>query len=265
MHARIPILVLAGAAALAACAPKRIHEQPVLETGQRVPPAEAAAPAATERQAQEQARRDAIAAEAAARCAPAICGAIARGEVALGMSRIEVLAATRTTETAWAARDAGNAAILVPAFVTSPPHDALGELAMVQLMDGKVARYSYREAQGMRVVATPSDTGTAGRASARAEMLLREGDDLTARGDLKGALDRYDRAQVLRADDPLIDYRIATVLDKALRPIEALVRYQLFLHQMELENIEAAGAANARLAEAIAQARQRVIILEKQK
>ena len=68
------------------------------------------------------------------------------------------------------------------------------------------------------------------------EMLLREGDDLVARGDFNGALNRYDRAQVLRMNDPIVDYRIATVLDKQLRPIEAQIRYQLFLHKLELED-----------------------------
>jgi hypothetical protein len=46
--------------------------------------------------------------------------------------------------------------------------------------------------------------------------------------------------------------------------MEAQIRYQLFLHKLELEKIEANGRANAYLADAIAQARQRVIILEKQ-
>jgi hypothetical protein len=95
-------------------------------------------------------------------------------------------------------------------------------------------------------------------------MLLREGDDLVARGEFDMALSRYDRAQVLRPGDAQIDYRIATVLDKQLRPIEALIRYQLFLHRLELERIEAVGQAYGHLANAIAHARERVIILEKQ-
>jgi hypothetical protein len=57
---------------------------------------------------------------------------------------------------------------------------------------------------------------------------------------------------------------MATSLDKLLRPREAELRYMLFLHRMELEKIEAVGNANAKLAEAIAQARQRVIVIEKQ-
>lgn len=112
------------------------------------------------------------------------------------------------------------------------------------------------------MVDAPADATTEGRARARAEMLLREGDDYAARGELDAALDRYDRAQVLAAD-PIVDYRIATVLDKQLRPIEALIRYQLFLHRLELEKIEATGDAYAKLADAIARARERIIVLEK--
>jgi hypothetical protein len=153
---------------------------------------------------------------------------------------------------------------MVPASIEAPPRDALGEIALVQLRDGRVSTYSYREAQGVRVVAERADATTEGRASALAEMLLREGDDFTARGDLQAALDRYDRAQILRPGDAIVDYRIATVLDKQLRPIEALVRYQLFLHKLEIEKIEARGRASGYLADAIAQARQRVIVLEKQ-
>jgi len=63
----------------------------------------------------------------------------------------------------------------------------------------------------------------------------------------------------------MIGYRIATVLDKELRPIEALIQYRLFLHQLELENIEARGDAAAKMADAIARARERIIVLEKQK
>nr|PZN89719.1 MAG: hypothetical protein DIU52_12240 [bacterium] len=95
-------------------------------------------------------------------------------------------------------------------------------------------------------------------------MLVREGDDLVARGDLDAALDRYDRAQVLQPDNVELEYRIATVLDKQLRPIEASIRYRLFLHRLELEEIEAVGDAYAKLADAIARARERIIVLEKQ-
>ena len=254
--------------ALVACSTRRVNEEPILQTGDRLPTADASIEAArqdaarTQRDASNQ--RDAVTVTALSSCTPDICAAITRGEVMLGMSEAEVLAATRTTEAAWTTRDAGEATVMVPTARATAPHDAVGELAMVQLRNGRVATYSYNEAQGVRLVATPADATTAGRASGLAEMLLREGDDLVARGEFNMALSRYDRAQVLRPSDPQIDYRIATVLDKQLRPIEALVRYQLFLHQLELEKIRAVGEAYGNLASAIAHARERIIVLEKQ-
>jgi tetratricopeptide (TPR) repeat protein len=116
----------------------------------------------------------------------------------------------------------------------------------------------------VRTVASAADATPDGRARARAAALVRDGDAFAAAGDLARALDRYDRASVLRSDDPALDYRIATVLDKQLRPVEALVRYQLFLQRLEIERIGAVGDANAKLADAIARARERVIVLERQ-
>jgi hypothetical protein len=123
--------------------------------------------------------------------------------------------------------------------------------------------YSYREPHGLRVVTSAADATTDGRAIAMADALVREGDDYAARGELDAALDRYDRAHVLAGDDPRVTYRIATTLDKQLRPIEALIQYQLFLHQLELEKIDAVGRAYGHLADAIAHARERVIVLER--
>jgi tetratricopeptide (TPR) repeat protein len=211
-----------------------------------------------------QERRDELRAEALSSCQGEICAALARGEVMLGMSETQVLAATGSTADAWTIRRAGQAAVLAPAIQANAPRDAAGELALVQLRNGRVSSYSYQEAQGVRVVQSRRDATSAGRADALAEMLIREGDDLAARGDLDAALNRYDRADVLRPGDPELDYRIATVLDKQLRPIEALIRYQLFLHRLEIEKIEAHGDAYAKLADAIARARERVIVLEKQ-
>ncbi|HEX6306790.1 MAG TPA: hypothetical protein VFZ69_01315 [Longimicrobiales bacterium] len=254
--------------ALAACAPRRVHEPPILENGDRVPSSDAVVESARQEAARTQreatAQRDAVTASALATCAPDICAAITRGELALGMTETQVMAATRTTEAAWSTRDAGEATVMVPVSRTAAPRDAAGELGMVQLRNGRVASYSYNEAQGVRVVSSPADATTAGRASALAEMLLREGDDYVARGEFDMALNRYDRAQVLRPADPEIDYRIATVLDKSLRPIEALMRYQLFLHRLEIEKIQAVGEAYGNLANAIAHARERVIVLERQ-
>jgi tetratricopeptide (TPR) repeat protein len=254
--------------AVAACAPTRVHEDPILRTGDRVANADAAIEAARRDAARTSgeaaAQRDALTAAALASCAPEICAAITRGEVALGMTATQVMAATRTTDAAWHARDAGAATVMVPATTALAPRDAVGELAMVQLRNGAVAAYSYNEAQGVRLVASRADATTAGRASAMAEMLLREGDDYAARGEFDMALNRYDRAQVLRPDDPQVEYRIATTLDKQLRPIEALIRYRLFLHRLELERIQVTGEAWGNLASAIAHARERVIVLERQ-
>jgi tetratricopeptide (TPR) repeat protein len=254
--------------ALAACAPKRINEPAILETGDRVESTDAVIEAARQDAARTQreasAERDAAAASALSSCSPEVCAAITRGEVAIGMTGTQVMAATRTSDGAWTTRDAGEASVMVPASRTMAPRDAMGELAMVQLRNGRVASYSYNESQGVRVVSSPEDASTAGRASALAEMLLREGDDYVARGEFDMALNRYDRAQVLRPSDAQIDYRIATVLDQQLRPIEALMRYQLFLHRLEIEKIQAVGEAYGNLANAIAHARERVIILEKQ-
>ncbi|HEX6135074.1 MAG TPA: hypothetical protein VFZ24_13990 [Longimicrobiales bacterium] len=258
----LPLLILA------ACAPRRVHEPPILETGDRVPSSDAVIESARQEAARTQrevaGQRDAVAANAMATCTPDICAAITRGELALGMTETQVMAATRTTEAAWNTRDAGEATVMVPVSRTAAPRDAAGELGMVQLRNGRVASYSYNEAQGVRVVSSPQDATTAGRASALAEMLLREGDDYVARGEFNMALNRYDRAQVLRPADPEIDYRIATVLDKSLRPLEALMRYQLFLHRLEIEKIQAVGEAYGNLAAAIAHARERVIVLERQ-
>jgi hypothetical protein len=42
------------------------------------------------------------------------------------------------------------------------------------------------------------------------------------------------------------------------------MRYQRFLNQLEIQRIDAVGNANAKLAEAIARAHARIIVLEKQ-
>jgi hypothetical protein len=176
----------------------------------------------------------------------------------------DVLAATRTTESAWRVRQADGAIVMVPASPSSMPSDVVGDVAMVRLRAGRVASYGYQEGPGLRMVETAEQASAPGRADQLADMLIREGDDYVARGDLDLALNRYDRAQVLRAGDPALDYRIATVLDKQLRPVEALIRYQLFLHGLEIERIRAVGEVWANMAEAIAYARERIVVLERQ-
>jgi len=256
-------------AALAACnGPRRIHENPVLINGDRVgsPDATVQAVAASTAADRERsaARRDSLRAVAAASCAPAVCAALARGELALSMTAAQVMAATGSTESAWSVRDAGGTTVMVAHTLAAPPRDATGEVALVQLTGDRVTSYSYREPQGLRVVSAPSDTTLEGRSRATAMALIREGDAFDAAGDRARALDRYDRALVLQPNDPMLQYRVATLLDLQLRPVEAQMRYRRFLQELELQRIAAIGDANAKLAEAIALAQQRIIVLERQ-
>lgn len=261
-------IILAGAVLASGCSQKRVHEEPIIEQGDRVstenPARELADRRAEADRERLRAERDSIAAVALATCEPEICEAVVRGEVALGMNEAQVMAATGTTGGAWTIRRAGGGAMLTPRSLTDAPEDEVAELALVQLREGRVESYGYRESSGMRLVSEPADATTGGRAAALADRLVREGDELAAAGDLDAALNRYDRADVLRPGSPEVSYKIASVLDKQLRPIQALIQYKLFLHQLELERIEARGEALGHLADAIAQARQRVIILERQ-
>ena len=89
------------------CAPKRIDDLPItiMRNGDRVAdPArtvDAAAASADAAQTAGRARRDSIAAVAYTGCAPDVCAALGRGEIALGMNEAQVLAATRTTGDAY--------------------------------------------------------------------------------------------------------------------------------------------------------------------
>lgn len=271
MHVRSDLKALGSlsglfaAAMLAACTPAQIHEEPIIYQGGRVGTIEGTAAASENAREREEAaaRRDSITIAALATCAPEVCDAVMRGELALNMTETQVLAATRTTYSAWSVADAGGTSVMAPATLTLLPRDIVGPVAMVQIRGGRVSSYAYREAQGIRVVDSPADATTEGRADALAEAMIREGDELAARGDFDAALNRYDRADILRPGEPMTTYRIATALDKQLRPIQALIQYQLFLHQLDLERIEAKGDADAKLAEAIAQARARIIFIER--
>ncbi len=258
-----PIIAAALLLSAAACGPRIRPLQPIMDNGAVLAPQgeEAVARARIEGENERirlEDQRGALAAAALATCAPAICEAITRGELALGMDETQVMAATRTTHDAWDFRGDAGAQVITPR-----PGDGVGEIAFVALQNGRVSGYTYREPQGFRSVTSPADATLAGRAAAQADALLREGDDFTLRGDLARALDRYDRADILRPGHPETTLRIATTLDKSLRPLEAVMRYQLFIHQMELELIHARGEAAARIAEAIARAHERIIVIER--
>jgi hypothetical protein len=241
--------------------------RPIMQDGQMIDSRtdQVVAAARYEGEAERQrleAERVAIAAAAMSGCAPELCQAVTRGELSLGMTEMQVLATTRTTHDAWDVRAAGGATVMTPRH-GAQPGDAQAQVAFVNLQDGAVRSYTYREPHGFRTVATPADATAAGRSAAMADAMLREGDDYTARGDLARALDRYDRADILRSNHAGTTLRIASTLDKQLRPLEAIMRYQLFIHQMELEKIHARGEAAARMAEAIALAQQRIIVLDR--
>ena len=262
-----PTLFITALAAAACANPKRIDEGPitVMRNGERVSPPVRAIDAATTQALDAgiigRERRDSLAAVAYSNCAPSVCAALGRGEVALGMTDAQVFAATRTTELAWSARRSGGVTVLAPRDADVAPRDAVAAVALVQLAGGTVASLTYREPQGLRTVSSASDVSAANLA--RAAALTREGDAMAAAGDFTAALERYDRASVVSEADATLQYKMATALDKLLRPREAELRYRLFLHRLELETIDAQGTANAKLADAIAQARERIIVLER--
>ncbi len=262
------LAVLAGAAVLSACnGPRVVQEEPVLVTGDRVAMADdaiadAQAREATSRRAR-QATQDSVTAVAVASCSGAICDAIGRGEVALGMSSAQVLAATRSAPEAWSMRRTGGSTVMTPASLDAMPADAQGSVALVQLDGERVTSVARRDRTGLRVESRASDTTRTARTVALSEALVREGDDYVAAGDRTRALERYDRALVLAPDDALLNYKVGQLLDQQLRPVEALMRYQKFLLSLELQRIDAVGTQNAKLAEAIALAQQRIVVLDR--
>lgn len=259
--------VVLGLAAVAGCHRSPhigdVHPiQPQLgNTGDQQTPVIQQAQANAERQrARMGAVLDSIRGEALATCAGAICDAIDRGEVALGMTRTQVLAATATTPEAWDLRGTVQAGSLVAGGATI--RDRIAEVVLVTLRGGSVVSYTYREPAGLRTVTSPADATLAGRRRATAEALLRQGDDLVAAGRSAEALARYDQADVMDPNNPETTLRIAKLLDQEMRPVEALMRYQKFLHEMEIERIHATGSANAELAAAVVAAQARVIHLQ---
>jgi tetratricopeptide (TPR) repeat protein len=261
---KLGVLALIAASATA-CQSRQVQQRPIIGQNTRVPEVQVddIAMDHAHQQALLQEERDAIAAEALATCRGEVCAAIARGELSLGMNETQVLAATRTTRDAWTIRRTEGGAVMVPRSSQHAPRDAVAQVAMVHVGDGQVRSYSYSEAQGIRLVSSPEDATTAGRARALADMMIREGDDLAARGQFELALNRYDRAHVLNPENPEVTYRVATTLDKMLRPMEAQIQYRLFLHQLEMDRIRATGEVYARMAEAMLYARERLVVLDR--
>ena len=259
-------IIALGALALVACTHRRVDPEPItiMHNGDRVagPDVNAGDRAASD-QAWMRAQRDSIFAVALNGCSPDVCAAVTRGEVSLGMNEAQLYAATRTTPQAWTARRSGDVVVLTSARADVGPKDIIAPIAMVQMQGSHVALLAYAEPQGMRLVSRPSDATAEAQSKATAQALVRDGDQFVASGQLDMALDRYDRASILVPNDGPLQYKIATVLDKQLRPVEALMRYQRFLHQMELERINAYGDAYAKQATAIAYAKERIIVLEK--
>ena len=270
MNTTVKTSVLLGAGVLlAACnGPRRIRERPIMSNGDRTQSQEriisrAAADGNSDNAMLTQSR-DSVYAKAVATCKGTICASVVKGEISLGMTPAQAMAATRTAPPAWTIRESGAATVMVPRTLGQSPRDATGEVVMVQFDDDRVNAVSYRETQGIRVVSSAADTTTEGRATAMADALIREGDQFNAAGDRARALDRYDRALAMKRADAMLEYKVATMLDLQMRPVEAQIRYRRFLQSLEIERIRAQGDANAQLADAIARAQQRLIILERQ-
>lgn len=265
---RRSILGAAAVLSLAACGPFIRPLAKTMDNGEVLRPQadEVVAKAREEGEAEqrrEAEQRAAAATTALATCGGAVCDAIARGEISIGMSEAQVLAATRTTAGAWDTRQSGRVTLMTARPGLDGPADVVAPVAYVSLQNGRVSSYTYREPQGMRTVASAADATPRGRGAAQAAALLRQGDEYVTAGRLDLALERFDQADILSPNDPEITLRIARTLDKQLRPIEAIMRYQLFIHQLELERIGAQGDAAAKIAEAIARAHERIVVLEK--
>ena len=252
----------------AACAPypQRVRQPVLIPNNSTVPAATGAEAGAmlADEQIRLKASADSVYLLGVTNCQPAHCESIARGEIALGMSSNQVMAASRSAPQAWVLRSAGEFGTMVPSHANAKPTDRMGEVMMLQMERGGVSVISRRGPQGLTVVSRPQDASAQAMARQQAELLVREGDDLVAANDLAGALNRYDRASVLDPQQPEIEYKAARLLDLQLRPQEALMRYQRFLLSLDLERIRAQGEASAKLAEAIALAQQRIVVLEKQ-
>jgi tetratricopeptide (TPR) repeat protein len=262
------IAALTGLAAITACGPHLRPLEQTMDNGEVLRPEGDAVVerARVEGELQRERladQRAAAAATALTTCTPEICEAISRGELAIGMTEAEVLAATRTTPQAWDTRGTGGVMMMSARQAGRTPGDAVARIAFVSFQNGQVSSYTYREPNGFRTVNDQADATYAGRSAARADALLEQGDEYAAAGNLDLALQRYDQADILRPGNSETTLRIATTLDKQLRPIEAILRYQLFIHQLEIEKINARGDAAAKIAEAIARAHERIVVIER--
>ena len=233
-----PIATVAAFLFTAACGPypQRIDQPIALPNNANVPQVDPAGAALGNQTAYAMLRysADSVYALAIRGCSAGVCDAIGRGEIVLGMSPDQVMAASRTGPQAWVLRRFDGFGTMVPASPNASPYDRVGQVMVVQLERGTSAVLSRRGPQGIMVVSNPQDQTTQARARAQAEALVREGDDLVAANDMAGALNRYDRASVLDPDQPEIEYKAARLLDLQLRPQEALMRYQRFLLQMDI-------------------------------
>lgn len=198
-------------------------------------------------------------AQAMATCTGEVCAAIGRNELALGMSRAGVFSVTSSMPDGWVIRGTETSGSMMP--VSRNLKDRVSEVAMVTFRDGRVVSYTYRDNTGLRTVAAPQDATMEGRRRAQAAALLEQGDQLVAAGRPDEALARYDQADVVDPNNPGTTLRIAKLLDQQMRPLEALMRYQKFLHEMEIDRINAHGRANAELAAAVVAAQARVVHL----
>jgi hypothetical protein len=198
-------------------------------------------------------------ATAMATCTPDICAAIGRGEMAIGMNRAAVFTVTNTAAAGWSMRGNEAAGTMVP--LQRGPKDKVSEVAMVTFRDGRVVSYTYREPSGLRTVQSAGDATADARRRTLAAQMLEQGDAAVAAGDANVALAKYDQADVLDPNNPGTTLRIAKLLDQQMRPLEALMRYQKFLHEMEIDRINARGRANAELTGAIVAAQARVVHL----
>ncbi len=143
MKAAFPLILVL----LAACGPYMQAPRPIMSNGAtlRSTTDQTVARARVEGEAEQEriaAERAATASTALATCSPAICDAISRGELAIGMSEAQVLAATSTISGAWDLRGTGRTRVMSARAIGTGPSDAVAEIAYIALQDGRVRSYT---------------------------------------------------------------------------------------------------------------------------